>query len=881
MTGKKKWIPYVIIAVVTIGLLICFFLSAENIKTDYESLDSQVESSLEGYDLAVEVENIDDQRSTLWPVLISLVATLLGSLITTYVFLKEALDRTVDERPYYSAVIQAYRERSMKHLWYYSVGTTLLMAYVVFLYVMFYYFNLRAISILKILLVVFYGICMLCTAWILRECIDINYGIADMAVKMLQKKNLVISQMMDDLENDTCEMFQIMSDSTALIRWLQIEDERDSNNIRINREKFINKFSEWEKLLLILVESESGFLSNKSGVERIRTAILYSEKVYHNDSENSDMEELDAQENGWDYAAYKSIDFWKKRLKIDGKKFCEVYDVLREYRNLLQVQEENEKNKIKNNAYIDCSNNEIAELFYVFLMYLNIRIFRTLPKIEAFLPTGMFQYINFYNTRFENSAFRASLFKDGIFSRSKISNSNFGMARFEICDFYSVDSRDCSLSNTLFRICNFRESIFEYVDFTGACIIDCDFTKTKFKDSILSNLDIFNCVFKQTSFTNSKIWNVNLFNSKYVQIEECDFSECDLHNVKILIDYQERISVDKEKDSLARKYLSFITDENLKEYFWKDNKVDFDIDTLVNIFDVEDDLFYISEVVSNSKGKWKTVSKSIWKVIESTTVLQMKGSIFANSQLSTNGFYRINFEQSIFSKAQMDKIHMIGTYMMGCIMDVANIREGILCAVNMQSTVLDDAIFFHTVCKLVNIEDASLVRLHASQAQMEYCTFCRSDCSGIDLTKARIYNSSFRDAILKSAEMTDAIFEKVCFENSIADNMLSSYSYFQKCILKNAYLEHSCFNYTVFTDCDFSYADFANSAVTNVEFCKCDFKESNFRNTCFINARFIDNYNMKADIFEGCTFISPIFESQDKDSIRRLMTDLEKYIIKV
>ena len=45
-----------------------------------------------------QIENVydDDQRSTLWPLLITLIATMLGSLITSYVFLKEALDRTSD-----------------------------------------------------------------------------------------------------------------------------------------------------------------------------------------------------------------------------------------------------------------------------------------------------------------------------------------------------------------------------------------------------------------------------------------------------------------------------------------------------------------------------------------------------------------------------------------------------------------------------------------------------------------------------------------------------------------------------------------------------------------------------------------------------------------
>ena len=89
----------------------------------------------------------DDQRSTLWPVLITLIATMLGSLITSYVFLKEALDRTSDEKTYYSVVIREYRDKTMRSLWLYMLTSIALMGIVIFLYSMFYFVTYRSIFV--------------------------------------------------------------------------------------------------------------------------------------------------------------------------------------------------------------------------------------------------------------------------------------------------------------------------------------------------------------------------------------------------------------------------------------------------------------------------------------------------------------------------------------------------------------------------------------------------------------------------------------------------------------------------------------------------------------------------------------------------------------
>lgn len=36
-----------------------------------------------------------------WPAMVSTLIAVFGTLVTSYVFLKDALDRTIDEKPYY------------------------------------------------------------------------------------------------------------------------------------------------------------------------------------------------------------------------------------------------------------------------------------------------------------------------------------------------------------------------------------------------------------------------------------------------------------------------------------------------------------------------------------------------------------------------------------------------------------------------------------------------------------------------------------------------------------------------------------------------------------------------------------------------------------
>ena len=291
----------------------------------------------------------DDQRSTLWPLLITLIATMLGSLITSYVFLKEALDRTSDEKTYYSVVIREYREKTMRSLWLYMLTSLALMGIVICLYSMFYFMHIRSRDEVRIILILSYGVCMIGSAWFLNKCIDIDRGLHKTADKLLkieiaearkllaEVKDKRVHMLLDSPADESFEELigRITGGSESTEAWLQIEDETAAGSI--SKKKFINRFSEWEKILFCLAENGEGFLHRQSMTERVRFAVEHGEAVYG----NTDVEQNDAKDHTWGKnSPYKKVFGIKQSLKIDGAGFCDAYYLLSEMRDLLQVQME-------------------------------------------------------------------------------------------------------------------------------------------------------------------------------------------------------------------------------------------------------------------------------------------------------------------------------------------------------------------------------------------------------------------------------------------------------------------------------------------------------------------------------------------------------------
>lgn len=787
------------------------------------------------------IENVydDDQRSTLWPLLITLIATMLGSLITSYVFLKEALDRTSDEKTYYSVVIREYREKTMRSLWLYMLTSLALMGIVICLYSMFYFMHIRSRDEVRIILILSYGVCMIGSAWFLNKCIDIDRGLHKTADKLLKiqikEARKLLGTLKDKREhllwdssvNESFEELigRITSGAESTEAWLQIEDETAAKSI--SKKKFINRFSEWEKILFCLAENGEGFLHRQSMAERVRFAVEHGETVYG----ATDVEQNDAGDHSWgENTPYENVFGIKQALKIDGAGFCDAYYLLSEIRNLLQVQMETAPRKEAE----PLKENDVGTLFLFFLMQLSLYVFCMLPKLEVFFPSGKFSFIDFYGIRFETSSFRTSLFNCCLFVRNRIKDCNFGMASFDNCEFYYTSSDDCSFTNTLFESCFFHNAKFENVDFTGAVLKNCDLKRAQFEGVVLANVTLTEAVLGKNNFSSSRLTDITFTLAQDKDgnrdMKECGFASSVLERVKL--------DLFPEKD--YRQVFPRIWAEAKKE------KAD------------------ILEERKCRYGQDGLMMQKTWGKVAQEAVFKMDQCDFTSAELTGIVFYRTCMEQSVFVKTQMDSIKIYACDMHGCIMEQANLRQGRIRASDFRSAVLADAIFYRSRCRLVNFEDSDMNKLHASAARFSLCSFERSDCSRIDLTMARVTESSFQDVILKEAELTRAFFTKVSFVNCIADGMLSSYSTFKKCIFKNAFLGQSSFNYSEFYNCSFAFASFADSTVSGARFDSCDFAETNFNKTCFIGVTFKDSKNLDVDSFKGARFINPVFEGTDE-----------------
>lgn len=779
----------------------------------------------------------------LWSILITLIVTLLGSLITTYVFLKQSLDRTVDEKPYYEEVIHEYREEIMHRLLRYSTVVLSMIGIVVIYCGMVYFLQLQAAKPVKIILIVIYLLCLAYNGRFLNLCVDVNSGFYDAAEKLLNNKRKMAAEHLGRILGGELKK-EWDSDLKKNLEWMDVaECEYLTKWVHIDDERFIDYFSEWEKLLLLLVEPEQGFYSRQSLGGSIKMALENGRKVFDSNAQSDDFEDNDSRTNGWESQNYENMKKIKKRLARMEEDFCDSYALLAEYRNLLQVKLEINRNTKKS----DWSNDDaVCAILFFFVLYLQVRVLEFIPKIVAFYPGGKFQYMNFYDARFEDSAFRSSIFKDGVFSRSKIKNSNFSMALFENCELFSTDSRDCSFSNVKLDTCNLQEAIFVYSDFTNAVFKKCKAAHAQFLECILSNMIVRNTDFAQADFSNSKIWNVTIQDNT---ISNCNFSGCDIHNIEVVRDKTKEHYQYTGENYILQYYFKIILEE-MEDFYWHKNaeKTESgqrkeDIEKSVHDFEAE------TLDISNS------FFICAWKEIENASSVCINECNFSETIMPEMKFYRISLAQSVFINSQIKGGHFINAYMPGCIMNNVNMRSGILFGVNMEGAVLDDAILFQAECKLVNLRNASLKRLHASETKMVWCQLDNSDCKGMVLTNSEIETTSFRETILSNADFTETRFIENDFTNTYADFIVAPHTKFEKCSFETAHIKGALLNYAKFMNCNFSQMEISDTTINEAIFERCNFNRCRFVNVTFINVCFKKNIYLKKENFVKCKFI--------------------------
>lgn len=892
----RKWHPLdkgtrkFIICITLVAILLIVFNYFFPAKQPFEQLEQE-------FVLSESKTLLDDQRSTLWPLLVTIAVTMVGTLITSYIFMKDSLDRTSEEKPYYREAIQRYRKEIVKLLWFYVRIVLILMGVVIALYTLWYYGNGRIETGLRITLIVCLGGCSIAVSiYFLWKCIFLSRGLRMYADQLLLEKYEKLEETSIILKTTAVhfrELLKLDHEKTAnLEEWLQIEEEQTESAGRISREKFINRFCQWEKLLKLLVEQESvdSMPSGQTLVQRMEIILQKQQNI-----PDQETEQRDAEENSWNAESWQALKKCEESLSLESrdkesKVFLDTFSLLASCRDLLMVLQDTEEADRQNlGKYRQelLKGGQIPRLFTFMLLYSSVRLFRTIPRIQVFIPAEDFWYANFYNVRFEDSAFRASSFQYSIFARSKLFNTNFSMAKFDTCEFYNVDSRNCSYSNTLIENSGFQEAVFVDVDFTGTVFRRCRLDRSKFQDSILSNLELEKVSFGtgNKDFTNSKIWNVTIRGKLSDPMRNCNFTSCSIQDIDFYPEDAElyksnETTLPEDMDPFARAFLGFCICEDLQSYYWSEVKKDRKIREEIRKFP-EDGLtgFEITAITGGERQLKHPKERTVWPVIRAAAKTDLRDSIFNQAEMPRIRFYRTDLRQCVFRNAQMGEAQIVASVLQGSILLGANLREAAVFGADLRSSVLEDAIFYQAVCRLVNLEDSSLRRLHASAADFACCSFARSDCTEIDLTSARLSQCSLMDAILTGAEMTQAQFDRVEFKNSIANDMLSSYSRFQHCDFTNALLSRSSLNYTVFEKCRLELANFKDSTVMNVEFHECDFKDSNFSDTCFINACFEDNKNLEPDLFQGAKFIRCEFKGTDikfKKKLKRQGFDIQE-----
>lgn len=785
-----------------------------------------------------------------WPVIVSTMIAVLGTLVTSYVFLKDTLDRTINEKPYYFKVIGEYRQEKIKILLWYSVMFVGISCYLMLFenvngnnsdsyYDLFLYAGIFAVAFILVLSIHF-----------LYQCINIDRAIGKIAKSILERLDKDIKNEWKHMNRDGAGFIDKYIDSregNTISEFLDVSKEDHSNEEteEFDEEKFVIRFSEWEKFILAFLDKSDGFHYGQDTRQRIiiATGDIERFKVIQQ------VEYDDAKNNDWGQSVYLAIQRYRQYVEdnMSLQNFLDVYQFLSDYRDILQVKQDNglysklfEKGRkskaIKENGYI-------LYMFFWLRFYSFTKCLSTLPKIEIFYPLAKLNTVDFYNVRFENSSFRASFFNEVIFARTKIVGTNMSLSKFVDCNFYNADIRNCALGNALFKNCLMKEMILSDVDVTGTNFDEIDLRESTFENAVLVNVE----------FHKSNLNHVNFIDCKLSQIDFYDIIENDL------------------------KYNNF-EKSILKDIYFPISPVIIEIPE--NYYDCDKNYFKKLGVKINSEGLKEREESDIWNNINDKVVLDMSFSSFMYAVAERINFHNMLLHATLFTGANLQKSNLQSLCMKGCIMDGVNLAGATIIYVDMESCVLTGAVLYKAKFQLVNLQNSNLSDCHASESIWTCCILDKSDISKIDLTKSLVKYSSYRDTILKDAELTHAHFMDVVFENCNGTGMLSSYSYFENCNFVNAFLADSNFNYTIFKECDMSLANLANSTIQEAEFVDCEFENSNFRGCCFIQVTFNNNKNINKEIFEGSTFIRCLFEGSNRGWEEMFSDCPEKYKIR-
>lgn len=773
-----------------------------------------------------------------WPVIVSTLIAVFGTLVTSYVFLKDALDRTIDEKPYYEKIIGIYRREQINSLAAYSAIFVSISCYLMLFQgaesdcSLFLYLGIIAVALL-----------LMCSLHFLDQCINIDNAIYKSAQIQLEELDRELFRKWEELENKWRGYINsyIRRRSESLQEFLEVElrqekkkfDKSEFRKNKFDKNKFIVRFSEWEKFIFLFLDKTSEFQFGQSAKQRIIIAARYIEKQQFVQG----VEKDDAEGKGWEPYAYESIQNHKEKIEqnIEVEDFLALYQMLSDYRDTLRVTMDKEpsiRGRYVKGWRKEGQKNELYVLYLFFLIkfYVSLKCLATIPKVEIFYPSAKMHNADFYNVRFENTSFRAALFREAMFARMKMVGSNVAFSKFAECNFYNADLRDCSMSNTSFEKCLMTNMILSNVDATGAEFQKIDFTGTTFENSIVVNVIFCNSRFAYTSFIDCKLEEVKFKDTADKKCVHGNFTKSILKNVHLCDPVEGEIKIPDRYKACDQNYFRDLPIESRRGEIKKRKEPD------------------------------------IWRGLQSgkRCGMDLTSSSFLETMAEELSFQNACLDASIFNDSDMQRSVWKSISMRGCVMRNMNLARAEFVYVDAESCVLTESVLYKGSFCLLNLQNSNLSDCHASESGWNCCIFDKSDVSRIDLTKSHVAFSAFRDTIMAEAELTHTVFKDVLFDNLNGRGILSSYSRFDHCSFVNAYLPSSNFNYTIFFRCDMKLASMMGSTIEEADFIGCDFENGNFKECTFIKVNFESNSNFSEDIFKACIFIECRYNGDDE-----------------
>lgn len=217
-----------------------------------------------------------------WPVIVSTLIAVFGTLVTSYVFLKDAMDRTIDEKPYYGKIIERYRQERIDWLIIYSILFVGISGYLILFqkaagqgsekyYDLFLYLGIVVVVVL-----------LLGSLLFLYQCINIDKSIYKSAGKALDELELDIRELWERQDQQWGGFIDSYAGQREkdLQTFLEVEESGTGAGRLFSESKFVVKFSEWEKFILSFLDRSFGFQTGQTVEQRIAIAADYIDKLH-------------------------------------------------------------------------------------------------------------------------------------------------------------------------------------------------------------------------------------------------------------------------------------------------------------------------------------------------------------------------------------------------------------------------------------------------------------------------------------------------------------------------------------------------------------------------------------------------------------------------